>query len=395
MNNEAPSETVAQEGEWRRNGRPKSHVSSPGPETESSPGPETENIQSLLVWSSPSTKGAGAYQLWENYRESLSPYFRGLVLLRGHNDDDTVANLQIKLGFRSVLWALRELRQIQRNAKCKNVVTSISQSDIIFGLFVRIFFRANWTIYVLGQPYPVIGQTRPLKRFLWKYLWLFAARRADGIVAVSDYIARIISRDLGGREIKTVYPSLTNHGKLVESVKRSPAARLRVGFVGRLSHEKDSFLFCSILGNFTDVDAKIYGDGPLRPQVERILDGVTLVGFRSQTEIYSGLDVIMMTSQSEGLPMVLVEASLTGVVPLVCDVGGCAEAIHPQNRDLLVIPLAERRNITLWRERLLVLQNRDTRAAIVKLQKRWAEQNFDAANNSRALAKLVLQKAND
>ncbi|WP_307424189.1 glycosyltransferase family 4 protein [Pseudarthrobacter defluvii] len=255
---------------------------------------------------------------------------------------------------------------------------------------MRKLTKANWTIYVLGQPYPVEGQTGRLKRIVWKYLWLYSARKADRIVAVSDYISRIISRDIRNREIETVYPSLSDHQDLANSVQRTASKRLRVGFVGRLSPEKDPALFCSILGDFPEVDAKIYGDGPLRPQVEKVLNAVELAGFRPQREIYSALDVLMMTSQSEGLPMVLVEASLTGVVPLVCDIGGCAEAIHPDNRELLVIPTAERRNVSLWRSRLKVLQDSDTLKAAADLQKQWAEQNFDAKVNSEALASLLL-----
>ncbi|MFX1821904.1 glycosyltransferase [Pseudarthrobacter sp. CC4] len=350
--------------------------------------------RSLLIWSSPSTKGAGAYQLWENYGRLLSPHVRELVLLRGHDEWDSAVNPQIKLGLRSVFWSLTELRSLVRDRQCANVVTSISQSDIIYGIFVRPITKANWTIYVLGQPYPVYGQTGKIKRHIWKWLWLFSARRAHRIIAVSDYISEIISHDLKGRDIVTVYPSLKD-SHLSESVSRLPSEQLRVGFVGRLSPEKDPVLFCSILGGQDEVDARIFGDGPLRPQVEGALNGIKLLGFRPQNEIYSEIDVIMMTSKSEGLPMVLVEASLTGVVPLVCDVGGCAEAIHPDNRDLLVVPREERDNVAFWRGRLVSLQDADLRTAIAARQREWAEQKFNAEINSECLAALVTSRENN
>lgn len=360
----------------------------------SSGGINRSNDNSLLIWSSPSTKGAGAYQLWENYKDLLAPHFSELVLLRGHSESDSTRNPQIKLGIRSVLWSLTKLRALVGAERRASVVTSISQSDIIFGLFVRTITKASWTIYVLGQPYPVHGQTGEFKRLVWKWLWIASARRADRIIGVSDYISRIISRDLNGREVTTVYPSINNSHQLIAAIRRMPSAKLRVGFVGRLSPEKDPALFCSILGGFEGADGKIFGDGPLRSRIEQVLNGVKLIGFRPQHEVYSEIDVLMMTSKSEGLPMVLVEASLTGVVPIVCDVGGCAEAIHPANRELLVVPRDERTNVTFWRRRIRRLQDADLRAVVARRQTEWAVQMFDAQRNSQSLATLVTFEEN-
>ncbi|WP_104044894.1 glycosyltransferase [Arthrobacter sp. ZGTC412] len=355
----------------------------------------TAPLPSLLVWSSPSTKGAGAYQLWENYRESISEFVPRVGLLRGHDEEDSFPNPQIKLNRVSLIWALTDLTRLIKREGSANVVTSISQSDIIFGLFVRRFVRVNWTIYVLGQPYPVADQTNGLKRHIWKKLWLRAARRADRIVAVSDYIGKIISPEVGNKKIDTVYPSLSNHQELFSKIEFTSGSQLRVGFVGRLSPEKDPALFCSIMDGFEGVTAKIYGDGPLRPQVEEISQDVELLGFRPQEEIYSGLDVLVMTSKSEGLPMVLVEASHMGIVPLVCDVGGCIEAIHPENRNLLVVPKIDRENVAVWRARLRKLQDENLRQEIRQLQAEWAVSKFDNRKNSQFLASLVIQEANN
>lgn len=345
---------------------------------------------SLLVWSSPSTKGAGAYQLWENYKDPVADIVPNLTILRGHDSEDSIANPQMKLDFKSVLWACKNLRNILEKTGTTHVVTSISQADILYGLIVRFFSKAKWTIYVLGQPYPIKGQTGQVKRMVWRRLWLIAARRSDQIIAVSDYIAKIISADLGNQKIETIYPSLNDHRKLSNSIERSASSMLRVGFAGRLSPEKDPDLFCRIMNGFPDAEAKIYGDGPLRHHIEKFLDQIQFFGFRPQEEIYSGVDILMMTSKSEGLPMVLVEASYTGVVPLVADVGGCAEAIHPDNRAVLVISKEDRHDVATWRARLHILKDMELRQEIARRQLEWATLMFDAQQNSRSLARLVI-----
>lgn len=358
--------------------------------TDSNSAPQTDKKPVLLVWSSPSTKGAGAYQLWENYSEPLSELVPGLCVLRGHDESDSTANPQIKLNFRSAWWAIAKLTKILKDKEITHVVTSISQSDILFGLIVRHVCNVHWTVYVLGQPYPVVGQTGRLKRSIWKQLWLLAARRADRIIAVSDYIARIISSDVPGADIKTAYPSIVKADGRSNDELSAAGRRLRVGFVGRLSPEKDPILFCRITNSLTELTARIYGDGPLRSDVDRQSSDIEVMGFRSQEEIYSGLDVLMMTSKSEGLPMVLVEASFSGIVPLVADVGGCAEAIHPDNREFLVVPRSDRENISVWRARLSLLADTELRKVLAMRQLEWARSQFDLAVNSRTLASLLV-----
>lgn len=345
---------------------------------------------SLVIWASPSTRGAGAYQLWENYKQSIAGFVPRMALLRGHDNFDTRVNPQMKLNFKSVIWAITVFRGILKELRATHVITSISQSDILYGLFIRPFSKANWTIYVLGQPYPVKHQTNYLKSVLWRSIWVLAAKRADRIIGVSNYISSIISEDIPGLEIKTVYPSLADSSLRAIKDSRFNESRLSVGFVGRFSMEKDPGLFCSIMDDFQQMEAKMFGDGPLRKEITGRIKNIELLGFTPQAEIYSNIDFLMMTSRSEGLPMVLVEASYSGVVPLVADVGGCAEAIHPENRHLLVIPKESRENISVWRQRLQMLVDSELRAAVLEKQKEWAVLNFDMSTNSRLLATLTV-----
>ncbi|MFP3461285.1 glycosyltransferase [Arthrobacter globiformis] len=351
--------------------------------------PDELESQSLVIWSSPSTKGAGAYQLWENYSLPLSKVINRVMLLRGHTEYDSVSNPQANLNLKSIFWSLTKFRSLLGDASTTHVITSISQSDILYGLFVRPFSRSRWTIYVLGQPYPVKNQTGKLKSLIWKRLWILAAKRSDQIIGVSEYISALISKEIPGRQITTVYPSLLNPSRLAQC-EQSSEPPIRVGFVGRLSVEKDPGLFCDIVEDFDEVEGLVFGDGLLRESLAERTERISFLGFTPQDQIYPNVDVLMMTSRSEGLPMVLVEASHAGVVPLVADVGGCAEAIHPDNRDLLVIPRGEREHVAVWRERLRLLLSPVLRDAVLRRQREWADRNFDVGANSRLLAELAV-----
>lgn len=94
-----------------------------------------------------------------------------------------------------------------------------------------------------------------------------------------------------------------------------------------------------------DAQFILVGDGGLRPQLERYVqeaglgEVVHLVGLQDEVRPYlAAMDVYLMTSEFEGLPIALLEAMAMGVPPVVTAVGGIPElvtsgvngALHPQ-----------------------------------------------------------------
>ena len=77
-----------------------------------------------------------------------------------------------------------------------------------------------------------------------------------------------------------------------------------------------------------------YGDGLQRASLERMarnlgLTSVTFAGFvRDVSAIWSAHHGLILPSRCEGLPITLVEAMLSGRVPIVTDVGGNAEVVE-------------------------------------------------------------------
>ena len=81
------------------------------------------------------------------------------------------------------------------------------------------------------------------------------------------------------------------------------------------------------------VSITFYGDGLRRESLERMarnlgLANVTFAGLvRDVPAIWSRHHGLILPSRCEGLPIVLVEAMLSGRVPIVTDVGGSAEVV--------------------------------------------------------------------
>ncbi len=122
-----------------------------------------------------------------------------------------------------------------------------------------------------------------------------------------------------------------------------------VGAVGRLSPEKgfDQLILAarSIAGEFPDVGFVLIGDGPLRERLQGLIDQgnlqgrFVLAGHRSDVDrLFPHMDALAMSSYTEGLPCVLLEAMAAGVPVVATSVGGIPEVIEEGASGFLVPP---------------------------------------------------------
>jgi glycosyltransferase involved in cell wall biosynthesis len=124
-------------------------------------------------------------------------------------------------------------------------------------------------------------------------------------------------------------------------VAPAPAARLRVGFVGRVVPIKDLVTFvraCDIALNTVEIEARVIGPSDedpgyaarCRQLVARLgrTSCVQFVGPMPPPKIYGELDVVVLTSFSEGQPLVILEAYTWGLPVIATDVGACREMIE-------------------------------------------------------------------
>ena len=172
----------------------------------------------------------------------------------------------------------------------------------------------------------------------------------DAVVAVSQQLKS---------KLESVFPNTT---KLIynfvdveslqaefELVRASRSEEpFRIGFVGRLVPLKRVDLFIETIERLTNhhgraVKGIIIGDGPLRAQLERqvqesnLVDQVEFLGFvNPAASQIAQLDMLLMTSDHEGLPMTLIEALALSVPVVAHNVGGVPEALGNGQCGILV-----------------------------------------------------------
>jgi len=127
----------------------------------------------------------------------------------------------------------------------------------------------------------------------------------------------------------------------------APDGHPLVGFVGRLTPQKDPLAFVALLADVRrargDVHGVIVGDGPLRADVERALNAHGLgaccrvLGARDDVAaLMAALDVFVLTSLSEGLPFVVLEAMAMERPVVATAVNGVPEIVEDKVTGVLV-----------------------------------------------------------
>ena len=193
-------------------------------------------------------------------------------------------------------------------------------------------------------------------------LYLWAGKRIlrwfDYVIAVSP----LIEQEIRARGVRSDRVGLIHNAIVMENYvpadvqpgflrKRFsiPAGTRIVGNIGRISPEKGQGDFVKaalrILGSRNDMCFVLVGDGPdmqsLQQQVsERELDDkIFFTGHVTDVRpVLRDLDIMALTSYTEGFPNVVLESICMGVPVLATDVGGVAEIVTDGETGILVSP---------------------------------------------------------
>lgn len=185
------------------------------------------------------------------------------------------------------------------------------------------------------------------------------ARRTDVLVAVSelqrdellaDRIAapsRICTVPLGV-DLEPFLNRQRGDAGFREELGFGASTRL-VGIVARLVPIKGVDVFLSAAGQVADalpdVRFVVIGDGELRAELEsaagetRLGDRVRFTGFRDDmARIYGSLDLSVLSSHHEGLPVALLESVACGCYVVATRVGGVPDLLRSERIGLMVAP---------------------------------------------------------
>jgi glycosyltransferase involved in cell wall biosynthesis len=120
-----------------------------------------------------------------------------------------------------------------------------------------------------------------------------------------------------------------------------------VGWVGRLIKAKGADVFLGAVAELDDPGLRIViiGDGPERAELEvltqslELSDRVSFCGsLQDVAHLFPAFDLFVLSSRTEGTPMVLFEAMAANVPIVATEVGGVPGVVRHDREALLVLP---------------------------------------------------------
>ncbi|WP_171118829.1 glycosyltransferase family 4 protein [Streptomyces sp. N502] len=122
----------------------------------------------------------------------------------------------------------------------------------------------------------------------------------------------------------------------------------------------------------------VCGDGDLRGDLESAVDmrdSLHLLGWRADVEtVYAAADLVLLTSDNEGMPVSLIEAGLAGVPTVATNVGSVSEVVQDGTTGLLARPEASE----LTRHTVALLRDEGLRRRMGQEARAWTAQRFGA-----------------
>ncbi len=178
-------------------------------------------------------------------------------------------------------------------------------------------------------------------------------RRFRGVAAVSDQIAtELAARRVAGGRIRVIFngirtPAAGSGGGPV-SVPARPF-RPCVLSLSRLVPGKNIHVVidavAALRAEFPEIGLIVAGDGPLLNELSaraaslRMQDSIRFVGFvRDVGPLFESCDAFVLASQTEGMPIAVLEAMALGVPMAVSRVGGIPSMLDDGSEALLVEP---------------------------------------------------------
>lgn len=185
---------------------------------------------------------------------------------------------------------------------------------------------------------------------------------------------------------------------------RQDRRKLRLVCIARLVQKKgldhQLRIYRALRDQSVEFEVRIIGEGPERPRLESMIEElglgkhVTLTGHLDQSAVWAQLNeadallhtgVVAPSGDRDGLPNVIPEAMIAGVLVLTSPHAATTEAITDGETGW-VYPVDEP---ATWAGRLASLTNNDDEFDRVRQSARaWVEDNYDGSRNAEKLASL-------
>ena len=206
-------------------------------------------------------------------------------------------------------------------------------------------FKAGYIIRMKKQSVPVIHtfhghllddpEFSGFKSKIIIELERMLAKKSAKLVTVGRRVAdELLEQKIGYRTQYVNIPpgvvsvNVTPRQQALKNLNLEDDGKPLVGWIARVTSVKNPMRALEVADAMPDTHFVMVGGGDLLEQVKAAApSNVSVVGWAEAADLFGATDIILSTSENEGMPVALIEAQLAGKPVVATDVGSVSEVI--------------------------------------------------------------------
>jgi glycosyltransferase involved in cell wall biosynthesis len=206
-------------------------------------------------------------------------------------------------------------------------------------------FKAGYVVRMKKQPVPVIHtfhghllddpEFSGFKSKVIVEVERMLAKKSAKLVTVGRRVAdELLEQRIGQRSQFVNIPpgvvavDVTPKAQALKNLNLQDNGTPIVGWIARMTGVKNPMRALEVADALPDAHFVMAGGGDLLEQVKAAApSNVSVVGWADAADLFGAADIILSTSENEGMPVALIEAQLAGKPVVATDVGSVSEVI--------------------------------------------------------------------
>jgi glycosyltransferase involved in cell wall biosynthesis len=237
-------------------------------------------------------------------------------------------------------------------------------------------FKAGYVVRMKKQPVPVIHtfhghllndpEFSGLKSKVIIEVERMMAKKSVRLVSVGRRVGdELLQQRIGIKDQYVNIPpgvvalNMTPKAEALKNLSLPDDGKPIVGWIARVTGVKNPMLAIEVADAMPDTHFLIAGGGDLLEKVKASAPtNVSIVGWAKAEDVFGASEIILSTSENEGMPVALIEAQLAGKPVVATDVGSVSEVVL--NHETGVVTNKNAGSIALALETLLLDKQKRT-----------------------------------
>ena len=224
------------------------------------------------------------------------------------------------------------------------------------------------------------------------------AKKSVKLVTVGRRVAdELLEQRIGNRDQYVNIPpgvvalDVTPKAEALKNLHLPDDGRPIVGWIARVTGVKNPMLALEVADAMPDTQFILAGGGDLLEKVKVAApSNVSVVGWAKAEDVFGASDIILSTSENEGMPVALIEAQLAGKPVVATDVGSVSEVVL--NHETGIVTNKNAGSIVLALETLLLDKQKRTEMGTLATSRANALFSVDRMINAHiALYKSIVK----